>query len=65
MSTAWITSALRPEELAKPMPTGDGLHPMWRLMKPSARSLVTAEVIELPLIPHDETPEAGTQPASA
>ena len=30
-------SALRPENLAKPMPTGEGLHPYWRLMHPQYR----------------------------
>lgn len=53
MISAWTFSALRPEELAKPMPTGAGLDPMWRLMKPSARQDAApqdeADVIDLPI----------------
>lgn len=38
MHNVWIFSP-RPIELCKPMPTDEGLHPMWRLMKPSMRRL--------------------------
>ena len=40
MPSTWTFSALRPKELALPMPSGDGADPMWRLMKPCVRRSV-------------------------
>lgn len=65
MLSAWTFSALRPEELARPMPTGEELDPMWRLMKPSAREAVASEdvldVSDLPTQPGRPEPSVDQQ----
>lgn len=42
MTAAWTLSALRSVDLSNPIPTGEGLDPMWRLIAPALRPLFVA-----------------------
>lgn len=43
MPLAWTFSALRPAEFSTPVPTGETLPSMWRLMAPSVRKAVAPD----------------------